>query len=147
MPPRRAAVSVVVFRDDTVLLVRRGREPARGLWAPVGGRIEADETAEAAALREVREETGVTVRLLGLCDRREVPSTAEDGTAMTWDIAVFAAVWVDGEPVAGDDAAEAAFVAPADLSSLPFVRGGLDAVAAARRLFDGSRSRDGLRQP
>lgn len=148
-PVRRPAVSVVVFRADRVLLVRRGRPPARGQWAPVGGRVEAGEADVAAALRELREEAGVDARLIGESGQREVlaPDDGRDGGATIWDIRVFAAEWLAGEPRPGDDAAEAAFVPwPLD-DDRPLVAGAVEQIAAARRLFDGSRSADGVRKP
>lgn len=147
MTPPRAAVSVIVFRDDTVLLVLRGRPPAEGLWAPVGGRVEPGETAEEAALREVREETGIDARLVGPCGRRRVEVAAAEGGIVVWDILVFAALWQDGEPVAGDDAAAAKFVALDRLEGSTLVEGGPEAVLSARALLDGSHRADGVRKP
>lgn len=141
----RPAVSIVVLRDETVLLVRRGRAPNAGRWAPVGGRVEPGESLEAAALREVAEETGVAVRLLGRCGGREIASRDDDGRPFVWDLAIFAAVWVAGEPIAGDDAVEARFAPIADLAALDLVEGAARAVAAARRLVDGSPPPEGLR--
>lgn len=57
-----AGVAAVIFRGDSVLLVRRGNEPSKGMWGLPGGVIELGETAEEAAVREVREETGLEVR-------------------------------------------------------------------------------------
>lgn len=58
----RVAVGAVVFHEDKVLLVLRGQAPAKGLWAIPGGSVELGETLQAAAEREVMEETGLRVR-------------------------------------------------------------------------------------
>ena len=63
------AVSAAIFRDGRVLIVRRARPPAHGLYTLPGGGVELGETLEQAVIREVREETGldiVPVELVGL---------------------------------------------------------------------------------
>lgn len=105
------AVGVVCLRGDQVLLVRRGNPPLAGSWSLPGGRIEWGERAAEAALRELREETGVDAILLGLLD--VVDGFFRDEGAGQVDrhylLVDYAARWVSGEPVAGDDAAAAAF--------------------------------------
>src|SRR5689334_9694358 len=65
-PWPRAAASAVMFRYESVLLVLRDKEPAKDLWSLPGGAIEAGETAEDAARREVEEETGLIAHIEGL---------------------------------------------------------------------------------
>lgn len=95
----------VVWRGDEVLLIRRGKAPRLGQWSIPGGRVERDETAAAAAVRETLEETGCAISITGLCD--VVDSIADDHHMILID---FTARWLSGEPVAGDDAMEARFV-------------------------------------
>lgn len=101
------AVGVVCLRGDTVLLIRRGRPPRLGEWSLPGGRIQPGERAADAALRELREETGVQARLTGLID---VVDGLFPEAGLHYVLIDYAADWLAGEPVAGDDAAEAVFV-------------------------------------
>jgi ADP-ribose pyrophosphatase YjhB (NUDIX family) len=59
-------VGAVIFRGAEVLLVRRGQEPARDVWSLPGGVVELGETLEAALVREIKEETGLSVEVLGV---------------------------------------------------------------------------------
>ncbi|MBT3399299.1 MAG: NUDIX domain-containing protein, partial [Rhodospirillaceae bacterium] len=89
--PKRpiAGVGVVVLRDDQVLMIRRGREPRIGQWSIPGGKQELGETWQETAVREIREETGVEIDVIGIVDVVDAivrdgdpprPGTAEDGT-------------------------------------------------------------------
>lgn len=100
-----ASVGIVVWRGEEVLLIQRGREPYKGQWSIPGGKIQPGETARAAALRELAEETGVTARLIDLID-------VVDSISSNWHYVLidFAAEWTAGEPVADDDAMAAEFV-------------------------------------
>ena len=101
-----AAVGVICLRADEVLLIRRGRPPRLGEWSLPGGRVEPGETVRDAALRELREETGVEAELGPLVDVVDGLFPDEGRHYVLID---FAARWTSGEPVAGDDAAEARF--------------------------------------
>lgn len=127
------AVSVAVVRGDTVLLVKRGRKPSAGFYAFPGGRVEPGESDDDAALRELREETGVeATSLRPLTVVNIAPSPAED--APGYRLIVYAADWHAGEPVAGDDAAEAQFFTRDELMSLPTTDSTLE---IALNLLDG----------
>lgn len=108
LPPPVPAVGVVCLRGDEVLLIRRGTPPRQGEWSLPGGRIEAGERAVDAALRELREETGIEAEITGLID---VVDGLFPEAGRHYVLIDYAARWVSGEPTAGDDAMEARFVA------------------------------------
>lgn len=114
------AVGVVCLRGDEVLLIRRGTPPLKGEWSLPGGRIEPGETARGAALRELSEETGVVAEITGLIDVVDAVFHARTDGALTrhYVLVDYAARWISGEAVAGDDAAEARFFAPEAIASL-----------------------------
>jgi len=104
-------VGVVVFRDEEVLLVKRGKEPRRDGWSIPGGAQETGETYAEAAKRELLEETGLTAEVTGLLDVIDAISRDEQGRVrMHYTLVDVAAEWVSGEAVAGDDVAEVRWV-------------------------------------
>ena len=107
-------VGAVVFRGDDVLVVKRGRPPFEGQWSIPGGRLEHGERVVDAVRREVREETGLEIEIIGLLDVFDAlpvqTGNVGDGFSSHTVIIDYAAEWVSGEPVAGDDAAAAEFV-------------------------------------
>ena len=107
LPAPVSAVGVVCLRGDEVLLIRRGQAPRQGEWSLPGGRIEPGERAVDAALRELREETGVEAEITGLID---VVDGIFPGAGRHYVLIDYAARWVSGDPVAGDVAREARFV-------------------------------------
>ena len=114
------AVGTVCFRGEDVLLIRRGTKPLAGNWSIPGGKIEFGESTEDAALRELKEETAVTARLVGLVDVVDGIFTSRTTGEVTRHYVLFdyAAVWVSGEVRAGDDAAHAEWISPARLAKL-----------------------------
>lgn len=106
------AVGVVCWRDDEVLLIRRGREPRKGHWSIPGGKVERFESLTDAALRELREETGIEAQLGPLIEVYEIiePGTEFNPDGFHLVLIDYAAEWVAGEPMAADDADEARFV-------------------------------------
>lgn len=103
-PRPLACIGVVCRKGDSVLLVKRGREPLKGRWSIPGGKLDFGETVREAALRELAEETGVTARITRLID---VVDSIMDG--QHYVLIDFEAEWVSGEPTAADDAEEARF--------------------------------------
>jgi len=115
LPAPVPCVGVVCLRGDAVLLIRRGTPPRQGEWSLPGGRIEPGERAVDAALRELREETGVEGRITGLVD---VVDGLFPEAGRHYVLIDYAAEWVSGEPAAGDDALEARFVALEQVGTL-----------------------------
>src|SRR5690606_17052775 len=72
-------VGVVVFRGDEVLLAMRGKLPRRFTWSIPGGAQEVGETVREAAAREIREETGLEIEILGLVDVIDSINREPDG--------------------------------------------------------------------
>ena len=100
-------IGLVVLRPGEVLLVRRGKPPNLGTWSLPGGAQEIGERAEEAARRELLEETGLAVEALHLAANVDSITRDADGRVRYhYTIIDFAARWVGGEPVAGDDVSE-----------------------------------------
>ena len=98
------AVSAAIIRGDRVLVVRRARAPAHGVFTLPGGVVEAGETLAEAVIREVREETGLEVEPLSIAGHREMIARDSDGRAERhFVILAFAARWVSGEPVLNEE--------------------------------------------
>lgn len=113
------AVGAIVFKDNRVLLVRRGKPPAEDLWAIPGGRVEIGETLQEAAEREIMEETGVTIRALVPVYTFDVIDRDTRGRIQFHYVIVdLTAEYIEGEPRAGDDAAAARWVSSDELSIL-----------------------------
>ncbi len=109
-------VGAVVVHEGRILLIKRRKAPLRGRWVVPGGTVELGETLEQAVVRELREETGLAVRplaLLGVFDRilREAGEVRYHYVIVDY--------WCErlaGTLRARDDALEAAFVAPGELT-------------------------------
>jgi 8-oxo-dGTP diphosphatase len=112
-------VGAIAVDNDRLLLVRRGHGAAAGEWSVPGGRVEAGETLVEAVVRELIEETGVE----GVCNDLVgwVERIDDDNHYVILDFRVD--VLEPGEPVAGDDAVEAAWVPLSDVADLLLVEG------------------------
>jgi len=126
------AASIAVFRDDKVLLARRARPR---LWSLPGGRIEPGETAEQAALRELREEVGVEAEIVASAGEREAVWREKSGVVVArFHIQAFAARWRAGEPKTGPEAVEVRWVDPDKVGEFETTEGLAEIVATAWRL-------------
>ena len=112
-------VGVIVVRDERVLLVQRGRDPGRGLWALPGGMVDLGETMRQAAAREALEETGLHVEVGDVYWVADAIVRDEDGRVKYHNAIVdFLATAADGEPVCADDAMDVRWVGPGDVEAL-----------------------------
>jgi 8-oxo-dGTP diphosphatase len=126
------AVSAAIFRHGRVLIVRRARPPAHGLYTLPGGGVELGETLEEAVIREVREETALNVEPVGLAGYRQaIARDAEGRVERHFVILPFAARWIDGEISLNEELAEAHWLEPTALSGLKTTEGLAQIVAAA----------------
>lgn len=107
--------AVVLDEEGRLLVVRRGRPPGEGLWSIPGGRVEPGESDAEAVAREVREETGLLVRVGEYAGtiRRPGPQGA------TYEVHDYTATVVGGRLHAGDDAADARWMSVAELRGVP----------------------------
>lgn len=107
-------VGVVVIKDGCVLLIRRAKLPKAGEWSLPGGRTDWGERLRETAAREVFEETGIEAEIGVLLDVVDYVERNESGEVLHhFALVDYLGYWRGGEPVAGDDAAEARW-APLD---------------------------------
>lgn len=127
------AVSAAIMKDDRFLLVRRGREPSRGLFAFPGGRVVPGETLEEAVRRELMEETSLTAGSFSFFREITLGDPAVD--AVAYRLSIFRGSYVGGEAVAGDDADRVGWYLPQEMRFLPMTPSTLaiaEEIAAAR---------------
>ena len=126
------AVSAAIIRDGHVLLVRRARAPAEGLFTLPGGKVELGETLHDAVAREAREETGLRIESVALAGTREViQRDGENRVERHFVILAFAARWLAGEPALNAELADARWLRPSELKTLWTTEGLAEIVAAA----------------
>jgi ADP-ribose pyrophosphatase YjhB (NUDIX family) len=135
-PPQRPqlAVSAAIFREGKVLLVRRARSPGKGFHSLPGGRVEFGETLTEALHREVQEETGLKIEIIGLAGWREVLPT-QPGRGH-YVVMSFAARWIAGEPVLNDELDAFSWVPPALPRDLRLTDGLQSIIDSARPLAE-----------
>ena len=116
-PSPKLTVDAVWIRRSRILLVRRARRPFRDRWALPGGFVEAGETTEQAVVRELREETGLAARAIGLVGVYSEPGRDPRGASVT---VAYRMRGRGGTPRAADDARAAEWVELARLPELAF---------------------------
>lgn len=134
---RRRGASVAVFKDGAVLLVKRGRAPKEGEWSLPGGKIEPGETAPMAALRELKEETGIEAELAGTLGSLEIEPEASGSAALRYRLTVFYGRYVAGVVRPGSDAAAAEWVALPGLAGRAMTEGTAALIAQAAERLQG----------
>lgn len=109
------AVSTAVFKEHKVLIVLRATGAAKGKWSLPGGHIKTGETPEIAAEREVHEETGIACKIISDVTSLQIPVSDN----RTYHLSVYSGIWISGQITAASDAADAKWIDPSDLSTLP----------------------------
>ena len=130
------AVSAAIFRNGKVLVVRRARKPALNLYTLPGGAVEAGETLVEAAIREVREETSLSIEPVALAGHREVIARDDAGKVERhFVILSFASRWLAGEPVLSDELDDSRWVDPSELGNYRTTDGLAEIVTTAATLL------------
>jgi 8-oxo-dGTP diphosphatase len=119
-------VSVCVVQAGRVLLTQRARPPFENMWSLPGGHVQRGESLRDAALRELKEETGINARLGDIIGWNEIIRPEKHIV-----IAVFAAGWESGEAVAADDAKAVRWTAHGEIDRLELTPGLSDIVKKA----------------
>jgi 8-oxo-dGTP diphosphatase len=126
------AVSAAIVHAGKVLVVRRARNPALGVYTLPGGVVETGETLTGAVAREVREETQLTIEPVALAGNREVIVRDTQGRVERhFVILCFAARWLSGEVVLNEELDDARWLDPAELTGLNTTDGLAEIVSAA----------------
>ncbi|MBN1473439.1 MAG: NUDIX hydrolase [Syntrophaceae bacterium] len=122
-------VGTIVQKDGKILLVKRGVEPSLGLWAIPGGTLKLGETMRECAERELLEETGIIAKAEDCVYVFDfIEHDARGKIKFHFVVIDFAAKYMSGEPKGADDALEARWVAPEELSKLPVAKNTLAAL-------------------
>ncbi len=134
----RVGVGAVVLHRGRVLLVRRGGQPAVGRWSLPGGLVELGETTAEAACREIREECGIEIRLVGVAGVVDRVTRDATGRVRYHYVLVDYLAYPESEAVvAGTDAAECCWVDVERVGELDITEGVADMIGRAVGLAEG----------
>ncbi len=137
-PWPRPAASCVIFRHGQVLIAQRAKPPLAGIWSLPGGHIEPGETAKAAAIRELAEETGVEAEIKAIADVVDVIVRGDDGALRAhYVITAFCGVWRRGDARPGSDTLAVEWVDLEALAGRPMTQGTPALIQRAAVLLDG----------
>jgi len=135
------AVSAAIIRDGRVLVAQRAKAGSAsvGLFTLPGGVVEAGETLHQAAVREIAEETGITIEPVALAGHREfITRDAQGRVARHFVILCFAARWLAGEGTPNEELAELRWLLPSELASLRTTEGLAEIVSSAFARINGT---------
>jgi len=132
------AVGAIIFRDDAVLLIQRGKPPAQGKWSIPGGAVRLGETLENAVIRELREEVELHVKPLAVgkvVDR--IYPDSEGKIAHHYVIIDYLCEAGTGQPRAGSDASDAGFFEIRRLDEMDMTEGTAEVIREVYRRWRG----------
>jgi 8-oxo-dGTP diphosphatase len=109
-------IGAIIVKDGTALIVKRANDPYKGEWSIPGGRVELGETLVEAVQREVREETGLEVRVGDVIEVFEHVARENGRIRYHFVIVDYLCTWVGGALCAGDDADDVAWVTGDELT-------------------------------
>jgi ADP-ribose pyrophosphatase YjhB (NUDIX family) len=128
-------VGAIILDRNRVLLVERGREPLKGYWSIPGGVVETGERLEEGIRREVREETGLEIRIVKVVEIFERIMRDQQGNAEYHYVLIdYLCRANGGKLAASDDVARAEWVPRAALKQYRITEGTLPVIEKAFRL-------------
>ncbi|WP_336080884.1 NUDIX hydrolase [Thalassospira sp. CH_XMU1448-2] len=138
LPRPIIGVGAVVWHQDHVLLIQRGKEPNIGSWSIPGGAQELGETVREAVCREVMEETGVKISSPILVDTVDlIAHTEEDKVEYHYTLIDFVAVALNPDISLGGDAADAKWVKVNEVTNYNLWNKTIDIIAKSRTILEG----------
>lgn len=135
-PPRPIlGVGALILNGESILLIERGKEPLKGYWSIPGGAVETGEKLEDALIREVKEETGLTVTVEKLVEifERIIPDKLSDRTKHHYVLIDSICRVTGGDLCCGDDASNARWVERQELKNYQLTPGTLSVIEKAFR--------------